>query len=161
MPDFETYSIVKWLHVLCMALGGGAAMIILILVGFEDGREDLKGMTSILWKRTAAWAFRLAVVLGVVLLVLRFRMGDHPFEARYLHLKLALVVLLLAFSELSGRALARARRSCCSSWSPSSRSTVTPSARCTMPPGRPGAPSRAPWRRGRSSSRAPLGGRHG
>jgi uncharacterized membrane protein len=110
MPDFETYFIVKWLHVLFMALGGGAAMIILILVGFEDGREDLKGMTSILWKRTAVWAFRLAVVLGAVLLVLRFRMGDHPFEARYLHLKLALVVLLLAMSELSGRALARARR---------------------------------------------------
>jgi uncharacterized membrane protein len=110
MPDFETYSVIKWLHVLSMAMGGGSAMIILILVGFEDGREDLKGMTSILWQRTAAWAFRLAVVLGVVLLVLRIRMGDHPFEARYLHLKLALVVLMLACSEMSGRTLARARR---------------------------------------------------
>ena len=90
MPQFEVYSFVKWLHVLTVALGGGSAMIILILVGFEDGREDLKGMTSILWKRTAAWAFRLAVVFGIVLLTL--------------------VVLLLLSSELSGKSLARARR---------------------------------------------------
>jgi hypothetical protein len=110
MPDFESYAIVKWLHVLSMALGGGSAMIILVLVGFEDGREDLKGLTSILWKRTAAWAFRLAVLLGILLLVLRMHAGDHPFLARYLHLKLALVLLLLVCSELSGKALARARR---------------------------------------------------
>ena len=110
MPQFEVYSFVKWLHVLTVALGGGSAMIILILVGFEDGREDLKGMTSILWKRTAAWAFRLAVVFGIVLLALRLHAGDHPFEARYLHLKLTLVVLLLLSSELSGKSLARARR---------------------------------------------------
>jgi len=110
MPQFEAYSLVKWLHVLSMALGGGAAAIILILVGFEDGRDDLKGMTSILWRRTAAWGFRLALVFGIVLLVLRMHAGDHPFEARYLHLKLVLVVLLLLASELSGKALARARR---------------------------------------------------
>jgi uncharacterized membrane protein len=110
MPQFEVYSFVKWLHVVALALGGGSAMIILILVGFEDGREDLKGMTSILWKRTAAWAFRLAVLLGIVLLALRLHAGDHPFEARYLHLKLTLVLLLLMSSELSGKALARARR---------------------------------------------------
>ena len=110
MPDFDTYSFIKWLHLVALALGGGSAMIILILVGFEDGREDLKGLTSILWKRTAAWAFRLAVVLGIVLLALRMRAGDHPFEARYLHLKLTLVLLLLICSELSGKSLAKARR---------------------------------------------------
>ena len=110
MPQFEVYSFVKWLHVLALALGGGSAMIILILVGFEEGREDLKGMTSILWKRTAAWGFRLAVVFGIVLLALRVHAGDHPFDARYLHLKLTLVVLLLLSSELSGKALAGARR---------------------------------------------------
>jgi hypothetical protein len=110
MPDFEAYSIVKWLHLTALALGGGSAMIILILVGFEDGREDLKGMTSILWKRTSAWAFRLAVVLGIALLVLRIRSGDHPFDDRYLHLKLVLVLLLLACSEMSAKHLARARR---------------------------------------------------
>ena len=110
MPQFEVYPLVKWLHVLTLALGGGSAMIILVLVGFEESREDLKGLTSILWKRTAAWGFRLALVFGIALLVLRLRAGDHPFDAKYLHLKLALVVLLLLCSELSGKALARSRR---------------------------------------------------
>ena len=110
MPDFQAYALIKWFHVVALAMGGGAAMIILILAGFEDAREDLKGMTSILWKRTAAWAFRLAVVFGIILLVMRFRMGDQPFAARYLHLKLALVLLMLVCSELSGKALARSRR---------------------------------------------------
>jgi uncharacterized membrane protein len=110
MPDFEAYYIVKWLHLLCVALGGGSAMIILVLVGFEDGRDDLKGMTSILWRRTAVWAFRLALLLGIVLLALQLRAGGHPFQARYLHIKLVLVVLLLMFSEMSGRTLAKAKR---------------------------------------------------
>jgi len=110
MPDFEMFSLIKWLHIVALALGGGSAMVILILVGFEDSREDLKGMTSILWKRTTAWAFRLAVVLGIVLLVMKQRAGEHPFEARYLHLKLTLVLLLLITSEMGGRTLGRARR---------------------------------------------------
>jgi len=67
-------------------------------------------MTSILWKRTAAWAFRLAVVFGITLLVMRMRDGDHPFEAIYLHYKLALVFLLLMCSEMSGKSLAKSRR---------------------------------------------------
>jgi uncharacterized membrane protein len=110
MPAFDAFSLVKWLHLVALALGGGSAMIILILVGFEEGREDLKGMTSILWRRTAAWAFRLAVLLGIALLVMRMVAGDHPFAANYLHLKLTLVALLLVCSELTGKALARARR---------------------------------------------------
>lgn len=110
MPNFEAYYIVKWLHLICLALGGGSAMIILILVGFEDGQEELKGMTSILWKRIAAWAFRLAVLLGIVLVAMQIRAGGHPFQARYLHVKLLLVVFLLMFSELSGRSLAKAKR---------------------------------------------------
>ena len=110
MFNFSTYDIIKWMHLIALALGGGAAMIILILVGFEDEREELRGMTSILWKRTAAWGFRLAVLLGIVLLVLRMRDGDHPFASTYLHWKLTLVFLLLMCSELSGKALAGARR---------------------------------------------------
>ena len=110
MLNFNTYDIIKWLHLIALAMGGGSAMIILILVGFEDSREELRGMTSILWKRTAAWGFRLAVVLGIVLLALRMRDGDHPFAATYLHWKLALVFLLLMCSEMSGKSLAKARR---------------------------------------------------
>jgi len=110
MPEFNVYDFVKWLHLIALAMGGGAAMVILILCGFEDGREDLKGMTSILWKRTVAWALRLAVILGLVLLVMKLRAGDHPFEAKYLHWKLVLVFLMLMCSEMSGKALAKSRR---------------------------------------------------
>lgn len=110
MPHLDTYSFVKWLHVLAVALGGGSAMVILLLTGFEDSREDLRGLTAVLWKRTAAWAFRLAFLLGAILLGIRFANGDQPFEARYLHWKMVMVVLLLVASELSPRALGRARR---------------------------------------------------
>ena len=110
MPHFNAYDFIKWLHLVALAMGGGAAMVILVLVGFEDSRDDLKGMTSLLWKRTAAWAFRLAVVFGIILLAMRFRMGDQPFAARYLHLKLVLVLLMLVCSELSAKALAKSRR---------------------------------------------------
>ena len=34
MPVLDMYSFIKWLHVVALALGGGSAMIILILVGF-------------------------------------------------------------------------------------------------------------------------------
>jgi len=110
MPHFNPYDFIKWLHLVALAMGGGAAMIILILAGLEDSRADLKGMTSLLWKRTAAWAFRLAVVLGLVLLFMRIHDGDQPFAAGYLHWKLTLVFLLLMCSEMSTKALARSRR---------------------------------------------------
>ena len=109
MPDFSVYDFIKWLHLVALAMGGGAAMVVLILVGFEDSRDDLHGMTSLLWKRTAAWGFRLAVLAGICLLALRLHDGDHPFDALYLHWKLVLVVLLLMCSELSGKSLARSR----------------------------------------------------
>jgi uncharacterized membrane protein len=110
MPQLEFYSLIKWLHLLALALAGGSAMVILVLVGFEDSREDLKGLTSLLWKRTTAWAFRIAVLLGIVLVVLQQRSGAQPFAFTYLHYKLVLVFLLLMCSEMSGKALARARR---------------------------------------------------
>lgn len=110
MPHLDTFSFVKWLHVLAVALGGGSAMIILVLTGFEDSREDLRGLTAVLWRRTAAWAFRIAFLLGAVLLGMLFFYGAQPFEARYLHWKLVMVVLLLVASELAPKALGRARR---------------------------------------------------
>jgi uncharacterized membrane protein len=110
MPHFLLYDILKWLHLVFLAMGGGAMMVILILIGFEADRKDLKGMTSVLWKRTASWAFRITVLLGLALLAMKFRMGQHPFDAHYLHLKLVLAILLLAMSEMSPKALGAARR---------------------------------------------------
>jgi uncharacterized membrane protein len=110
MPHFNSYDFLKWMHILAMAMGGGSAMIILILVGFEESRDDLKGLTAVLWRRTTAWAFRAALVLGVALLVMRFQAGDQPFAALYLHWKLVLVVLLLACSEMAPKSLGKGKR---------------------------------------------------
>ena len=110
MPHFDTFTMLRTLHILCLALAGGAAMVILILVGFEESREDLHGLTSLLWKRTASWGFRFALVLGLVLLAMKFKAGDSPFQAVYLHWKLPLVLLLLAFSEMAPKALAGRKR---------------------------------------------------
>lgn len=110
MPHFETISLIRWLHIASMAFAGGAAGIILILVGFEEEREDLHGLTSLLWRRTAAWGFRLAFVLGLVLLGMNIHYGAEPFQNLWLHWKLGLVVLLLGFSEMSPKALAKHKR---------------------------------------------------
>jgi cytochrome bd-type quinol oxidase subunit 2 len=110
MLHFDVFSLIKSLHVMAMALAGGSAMVILVLVGFEDSREDLQGLTSVLWKRTTAWFFRLAVLLGLVLLAMKFKNGEEPFQNLYLHWKLVLVFLLLMFSEMTPRALAAKKR---------------------------------------------------
>ena len=110
MRHFEIFDVIKWLHLVTLGLGGGAAMVILILTGFEAEREELKGLTSVLWKRTASWAFRIAVLLGLALLAMKFQRGEHPFDAHYLHLKLIMVFGLLMVSELSPRALGAERR---------------------------------------------------
>ena len=110
MPHFDTFTMLRTLHILCLARSGGAAMVILVLVGFEESREDLHGLTSLLWKRTASWGFRLAVLLGLALLAMKFQNGGRPFQEIYLHWKLPLVFLLLMFSEMTPRALATRKR---------------------------------------------------
>ena len=110
MPHIEPYDFVTWMHILAIALGGGSAMIILLLSGFEDTREDLRGLTALLWRKTALWAFRAALVLGIVLLLMRIHAGDRPFDAIYLHWKLPLVALLVVCSELAPRSLGAAKR---------------------------------------------------
>jgi len=110
MPNVNTYDLLKWLHLVAFAVAGGAAVVALLLSGFEDTREDLRGLAATVWSKVVAWGFRLAFLLGVVLLVMKIQAGDHPFDHRYLHFKITLAVLLLAFSEMAPRALARAKR---------------------------------------------------
>jgi len=110
MPHFDAFSVIRWLHLTSLALAGGSVLVILVLVGFEESREDLHGLTSLLWKRTASWGFRVAVLLGLVLLAMKFRDGGRPFQAVYLHWKLPLVFLLLMCSEMSPKALAGHKR---------------------------------------------------
>lgn len=110
MPHFNAFDLLKWLHLVAFAVAGGAAVVALLLSGFEDTREDLRGLAATVWSKVVAWGFRLAFLLGVLLLVMKFKRGEHPFDYSYLHFKITLAVLLLAFSEMAPKALARAKR---------------------------------------------------
>lgn len=110
MPQFQLFDLVRWIHIVAMALGGGAAVVALLISGLEDDREDLRGLSASLWKLFIVWVIRIGFVVGVVLLAMQAHAGAHPFDARYLLFKLPMAVLMLAVSEVAAPSLARARR---------------------------------------------------
>ncbi len=110
MSAFNAYDLLKWMHFLCLSLVGGGAVVALLLSGFEDEREDLRGLAATLWRRTVGWGVRLAILLGIALLVLKFQRGEKPFDWYYLHLKLMLVVFMAGLAEATPKALAVGKR---------------------------------------------------
>jgi len=107
----ETVNILRWLHFLAMSFGSGAAVVALLLSGFEEGREDLQGLAATVWAKVVAWSFRLALVVGIILLVVLMQNGQNPFKAGfYLHIKLTLVFILVGLSEMTPKALAAGKR---------------------------------------------------
>jgi hypothetical protein len=107
----ETVNLIRWFHFVAMSFGGGAAVVALLLSGFEEGREDLQGLAATVWAKVVAWSFRLAFLAGIVLLVLLLQSGQNPFKAGiYFHIKLTLVIILLGLSEMTPKALAAGRR---------------------------------------------------
>jgi len=110
MPHFQLFDLLKWLHFICVVVAGGAAVVALLLSGLEEEREDLRGVAATLWKMLVTWGLRLALVSGAILLAVKLGRGARPFDAYYLHLKLVLVLLLVAVSEMSPKVLAKAKR---------------------------------------------------
>ncbi|MCE1229139.1 MAG: hypothetical protein LWX11_06600 [Firmicutes bacterium] len=110
MPKFELFDLVKWLHLVSIAVGGGAMVVALLLSGLEEERPDLQGLAATLWKKVVAWSFRIAVVLGLTLWFMKFRQGLNYFVFPYFHWKLTFVVLLLAVSEMTPKMLAKFKR---------------------------------------------------
>jgi lysylphosphatidylglycerol synthetase-like protein (DUF2156 family) len=107
----EAIHLLRWLHFVAAAVGGGAAVVALLLSGFEDGREDLRGLAATVWAKVVSWSFRLAVIAGAVLLVLLLQRGENPFvEGRYFTIKLLLVLGLLGLSETAPKALGKGKR---------------------------------------------------
>lgn len=107
----EAVNLVRWLHFVTLTIGGGAAMVALLLSGFEEDREDLRGLAATVWAKVVAWAFRLALVAGLVLLVLMMQGGQNPLKnGHYFHIKLLLVFVLVGLSEMSPKALAKGKR---------------------------------------------------
>ncbi|MBK9795378.1 MAG: hypothetical protein IPP58_02570 [Holophagaceae bacterium] len=107
----EAVNILKWIHFLALAFGGGAAVVALLLSGFEEGREDLQGLAATVWAKVVAWSFRLALLVGIALLVVLMQNGQNPFKAGiYFHIKLTLVFVLIGLSEMTPKALAVGKR---------------------------------------------------
>jgi hypothetical protein len=110
MPHFETFSLVKWLHFVGLAIGGGAMVVALLLSGFEEEREDLRGLAATVWKKMVTWPFRLTLILGLALWAIRYHQNINLFWFSYFHWKLLLVAGLLAMSEMAPRTLAAGKR---------------------------------------------------
>lgn len=107
----DAVNLVRWLHFVALSVGGGAAVVALLLSGFEEGREDLRGLAATIWSKVVGWGFRLALVAGIALLVLMMQGGQNPFRmGYYFHLKLTLVLVLVGLSEMTPKALAAGKR---------------------------------------------------
>jgi hypothetical protein len=107
----EAVNVLRWIHFLAMAFGSGAAVVALLLSGFEEGREDIQGLAATVWAKVVAWSFRLALVVGIALLVVLMQNGQNPFKAGiYFHIKLTLVFVLIGLSEMTPKALAAGKR---------------------------------------------------
>lgn len=107
----EAVNVVRWLHFVLLTGAGGGAVVALLLSGFEEGREDLQGLAATVWSKVVVWSFRLALLVGIALLVVLLQSGQNPFKAGfYLHLKLTLVFILVALSEMTPKALATGKR---------------------------------------------------
>lgn len=109
--DIKALDLARWMHFVALAMGGGGMMVVLLLSGFEEGREDLQGLAATVWSKVVVWSFRIALVLGIVLLMLRIQAGTNPLkDGHYFHIKLLLVLVLVGLSEMTPKALAAAKR---------------------------------------------------
>lgn len=107
----DAVNMVRWLHFVALAVGGGAAVVALLLSGFEEDREDLRGLAATVWAKVVAWAFRLALVAGIALLVMMMQGGQNPLKnGSYFHVKVLLVFVLVGLSEMTPKALAAGKR---------------------------------------------------
>ena len=107
----EAVNLVRWLHFVTLAVGGGAAVVALLLSGFEEGREEIRGLAATVWAKVVAWSFRFALLAGIGLLILMIQGGANPLKAgHYFHIKLLLVVVLVGLSEMTPKALAAGKR---------------------------------------------------
>jgi hypothetical protein len=107
----EAINILRWIHFLAMSFGIGAAVVALLLSGFEEGKEDLQGLAATVWAKVVSWSFRVTLLVGIVLLVMLMQSGVNPFKAGfYLHIKLTLVFIFIGLSEMTPKALAAGKR---------------------------------------------------
>ncbi len=104
------FDMIRWMHFLCAALAGGGMVMCLLVSGYEDTREDLRGLAAVLWSRIVSWCLRLGVLVGLGMIGWMHKLGGAPFADYWLWVKLGLVLVLLGVSETTPRALAAGKR---------------------------------------------------
>jgi len=106
----NAYDMLRWIHLLCIAMAAGGMVVCLLVSGFEDTREDIRGLAAVLWSKVVAWGLRLGLLTGLGLAGWAHKVGGSPFSDHWLLVKLVLVVILIGLSESAPKALARSKR---------------------------------------------------
>jgi hypothetical protein len=110
MPDLDAQSLIGWLHFIFLVLVGGSIPVCLILSGFEDTHEDIRGLSAVIWKKLTRWGMRLAILCGLALFVVEMAKGEKPFAQPHLMFKLGIGAVMVFLSESTPKALGIGKR---------------------------------------------------
>jgi len=110
MPDFDVQSLVSWFHFIALVMAGGSMPVCLLLSGFEDTHEDIRGLSAVIWKKVTVWGLRCAVICGAALFIMYLVKGDKPFTQPHLMFKLGAAPILLLLCETTPKFLAIGKR---------------------------------------------------
>ena len=110
MPHFDVQSLLSWFHFVTLVMAGGSMPVCLLLSGFEDTREDIRGLSAVIWKKVTIWGLRCAVFCGVVLFIMCLVKGDKPFAQPHFMFKIGIAPILVLLCEVTPKSLARGKR---------------------------------------------------
>ena len=110
MPNFDTESLLRWFHFIALVFAGGSMPICLLLSGFEDTREDIRGLSAVIWKKVTVWGLRCAVFCGVVLFIMYLIKGGKPFAQPHLMFKIGIAPILVLLCETAPKSLLKGKR---------------------------------------------------
>jgi hypothetical protein len=110
MPNFDSESLLRWFHFLMLVLAGGAMPVCLLLSGFEDSREDLRGLSAAVWRKMAVWGMRLAILFGVAVVAASIANDGKPFSQPHLMFKIGIAPFLVLLCETAPKSLGAGRR---------------------------------------------------
>jgi hypothetical protein len=110
MPNFDVQSLLGWFHFVGLALAGGSMPVCLMLSGFEDANEDVRGLSAVIWKKVTVWGMRCAVFCGAALVIVSLVKGGHPFSQPHLMFKIGIAAVLVFLCETAPKQLGVGKR---------------------------------------------------
>jgi hypothetical protein len=110
MPNFDAESLLRWFHFVGLVLAGGSMPVCLMLSGFEDTHEDVRGLSAVIWQKITLWGMRCAVCFGFLLFILSLFKGNKPFAQPHLMFKIGMGPILLFLCETAPKPLSVGKR---------------------------------------------------